>query len=99
MRAAAVTGDGGRAVGAALAVDGPRVFVGVDMTTDTPNQTYRVVVDEMDGRSLSAGTAQAVGRTCTWAWMLPVGAGQLKDVRMLPVGGAGSGYVARFARG
>lgn len=86
----------GRGVGAALVVSGRRAFIGFDITTDQPDQTYRVVVEETRGRRLPAGTVTSVGRTCVWSWLLPVPSSQLVGLQMLPVTGYGAGYSALF---
>lgn len=87
----------GRGVGAALVVSGRRAFIGFDMTTDQPNQTYRVVVEETRGRQVAAGTVTSVGRTCVWSWLLAVPSSQLVGLQMLPVTEAGASYSALFS--
>ncbi|MHB8451395.1 MAG: hypothetical protein ACYDAQ_13230 [Mycobacteriales bacterium] len=102
VRTAAVWDWRDSAVGAALVVGEQgragtgRTLLSVQMSTDVANQTYQVIVKDSAGHTTAVGSAQAVGHTCSWSRLVPVSAGSLRELILVPPTDPADGYTASF---
>ncbi len=94
-RQAAFLDPQGQQVGASLLVNGHRVFVSFTIT-EAPAQSYRVMLDTVDGRAIAAGTVHSVGGVCTWARMVDAHLVDVAALRLIPMRG-GVTYTSRLA--
>ena len=94
-RQAAFLDPQGQQVGASLLVNGRRVFVSLTINP-APAQSYRVMLDAADGRTIDVGTVRSVGGVCTWAHMVDAQLGDVAALRLIPTQG-GATYTSRLA--
>lgn len=94
-RMAAFEDEQGRQVGAALLVDGRRVYLSFTVNRAAA-PAYRVMIDMRGAAVRQAGTAQVVGGVCTWAQMVDTRLADVSAVRLVPTRG-GATYTSHLS--